>query len=124
VLPGEPVTAPVPQDVDTVKVHRPDGIIDSIPAASYQSIYYAQTRKVGPYRIEPGLPRYNVFAVNLFNTTESDVAPADRVQLGGAAIEAKAGMVPINRPAWRYFLLGLLALLILEWIVYNRRVFV
>ena len=62
--------------------------------------------------------------MNLFNPVESRVAPATSLTFGASAVEAKAGEVEINKPAWRYLLGAILVLLLLEWIVYNRRVFV
>jgi hypothetical protein len=124
VAPGEPVTLPIPPRVETVKIIRPDGVEDSVPTGKYQTIYYAQTRTVGTYRLEPGLPGDNVFAVNLFNTTESNVAPAPTVTIGADGGKPQVAGIQVSKPAWPYVLLVLLALLILEWIIYNQRVFV
>ena len=124
VLPGEPVMAPIPDKVETVRIHRPDGVIDSISTGSYQSIHYASTRNVGVYRIDPALPRYEVFAVNLFNRNESNVAPVPSVTLGAGKVTARAATIEVSKPAWAYFLLAVLALLLLEWLIYNRRVLV
>lgn len=124
VEPGQPVTLPLPPKATTVKVHRPTGEDDEVPSATHQMIHYATTRNVGLYRVAPGLPGADVFAVNLFNAVESNVAPAPKLTLGGSAIDAKAGSIEVNEAAWPYVLLALLVLLLLEWIVYNRRVFV
>ncbi len=129
VAPGEPVTLPVAAEKGgakppTVDILRPDATTDSVPTAGAQTVHYARTRTVGPYRVSPGVPGQDVFAVNLFNPTESDVAPAPSVVFGGEGLEAKASTLQTSKPAWPYFLLAILALLILEWIVYNRRVFV
>ncbi|MFH1111128.1 MAG: VWA domain-containing protein [Planctomycetota bacterium] len=124
VAPGEPVTLPIPPRVETVKIVRPDGIEDSIPTGKYQTIHYARTRTVGTYRLEPGLPGDNVFAVNLFNPTESNVAPAPTVTIGADGGKPQVAGIQVSKPAWPYMLLALLALLILEWIIYNQRVFV
>jgi len=124
VAPGEPVTLPLPPKTPTVKVHRPTGDDDQVLSATHQTMHYPRTRNVGVYRLEPGVPGADVFAVNLFNAVESHVEPAPKLTLGGAAVDAKAGSVEVNEPAWPYALLALLVLLLLEWIVYNRRVFV
>jgi hypothetical protein len=124
VSPGEPVTVPIPANVETVEISRPDNIIDRVATAGSQSVHYARTREVGPYRVNPAMPRYEVFAVNLYNENESTVAPVGKLTLGATTVEARAGKVEVNKPAWPYFLLGVLALLLLEWVVYNQRVFV
>lgn len=124
VAPGEAVSLPIPPRLDTVKIIRPDGVTDSVPAARYQTIHYARTRAVGPYRVEPGVAGQDVFAVNLFNPVESDVAPVRSLTVGAGKIEPQAAGVQVSKPAWTYFLLALLVLLLLEWMVYNRRVMV
>ncbi len=124
VAPGEPVTLPIPPRVETVKIVRPDGVEDSVPTGKYQTIHYARTRTVGTYRLEPGLPGDNVFAVNLFNPTESNVAPAPTVTIGADGGKPQVAGIQVSKPAWPYVLLALLALLLLEWIIYNQRVFV
>ena len=70
------------------------------------------------------MPGYDVFAVNLFNVVESRVAPNPTLTIGAEPVEAQAGAVEVNRPAWHYFLIAVLILLLLEWVVYNQRVFV
>ena len=122
--PGEPVTLPCPPRVTEAKIVRPDGVEDVIPTGQFQTIHYAQTRNVGVYRVEPGGPGDNLFAVNLFNPTESNVAPVTTVTIGADGGKPQMAGVQVSKPAWPYLLLALLALLILEWIIYNQRVFV
>lgn len=122
--PGQPASLPVPPRTDEVRILRPDRTIDPIPAGSYGMVYYARTRSAGIYQMEPGLPGADQFAVNLFNEIESDISPAPSVTIGAGRLSASASEVVVNRPAWRYLLLGLLLLILLEWVVYNRRIFV
>ncbi len=125
VSPGEPVTLPIPPRVAEVKIVRPDGVEEVLPTGQYQTIHYHRTRNaVGTYRVEPGLPGDNVFAINLFNSTESNVAPAASVTIGADGSKPQMAGIKVSKPAWPYFLLALLALLILEWVIYNQRVFV
>jgi len=124
VPPGEPVTLPIPARVAEVKIIRPDGVEDAIPTGQYQTVHYSRTRNVGTYRVEPGGPGDNLFAVNLFNPTESNVAPVTTVTIGADGGKPQMAGVQVSKPAWPYLLLALLALLILEWIIYNQRVFV
>ncbi len=124
VSPGEPVTLPLPEQVETVRVHRPDGDTDRVPAAGYQTVHYARTRQVGTYRLEPGVRGHDVFAVNLFNPVEGRIEPSPQLAIGSGAVKTEAAAVEVSRPAWPYLLLAILVLLLLEWVVYNRRVFV
>ena len=124
VRPGEPVTLPIPKRVEEIAVVRPDARDDRVFSGGYQTIHYARTRQVGVYQVDPGVPGEDRFAVNLFDPNESRVAPAPTLALGAARIETDAGAMRVNEPAWRYVLLAVLGLLILEWIVYNRRVLI
>ena len=124
ISPGTPVTLPVPDRTRTVTIHRPDGINDSVPVAGYQTVHYARTRAVGVYQADPGVAGEDTFAVNLFDAVESHVAPAAAVELGGGKISATSGELEVNEPAWPYFVLALVVILLLEWVVYNQRVFV
>jgi hypothetical protein len=129
VPPGEPVTVPVATDErgrprEAVVIVRPDRVRDEMPTGGAQSVHYARTRTVGAYRVEGAAAGREVFAVNLFNAVESDVAPVENMALGADGATAQASAVQVTRPAWPYLLLAILVLLILEWIVYNRRVLV
>jgi hypothetical protein len=55
---------------------------------------------------------------------ESHVAPAATLTVGAGNVPPQAATVEVNKPAWKYFLIALLALLLIEWVVYNRRVMV
>ncbi len=124
IKPGEPVTLSLPRRTTLVTVHRPDGTDDGNLPAANQTLHYGSTRNVGTYRVEPGVSGHDTFAVNLFSTEESLVAPAATLSLGTDVVTTQAGSVAVNEPAWPYFVLAMLALLLVEWIVYNRRVFV
>ncbi|MGD2111490.1 MAG: hypothetical protein PVI86_19105, partial [Phycisphaerae bacterium] len=124
VAPGEPVSLPLPERADSVRIHRPDGVADVVPASGHQTMHYARTRDVGVYRVDPGVEGHDVFAVNLFDAVESAVQPAAGLALGADSVGAQTEQVEVNRPAWPYVLLGVLALLVIEWVVYNQRVLV
>ncbi len=124
VAPGDPVTLPLGDHAGIARISRPDGTIDEIRTAGLQTIHYARTRQIGAYRLDGGVPGHDMFAVNLFDPVESRVEPSTRLTISAEAVEARAGEVQVNKPAWPYFLLAILLLLLVEWIVYNRRVFV
>ena len=124
IAPGEPVTLMTPPGVETVTITRPDGTADEVSAGQQQAIHYGRTRHVGVYRVEPPAPGQDAFAVNLFNAVESNIAPVRTLTVGADGAKPQTASVEVNKPAWKYFLLALLGLLLLEWVVYNRRVMV
>lgn len=124
IRPGEAVTLVVPDNASELLIHRPDGREDRLTVAGSALAYYGGTDVVGAYEVTPAPQQASAFAVNLFSANESAVAPAADVTLGAQRIAAQTESVEVNQPAWRYVLLGFLAILLLEWIVYNRRIFV
>lgn len=124
IRPGEAVTLRVPEDSSELKIRRPDGREDRLPVADAELAHYGGTDLVGAYEVSPSAPEARAFAVNLFDANESAVAPAEELSLGAQRVAAQSDSVEVNQPAWRYLLLGLLAILLLEWIIYNRRIFV
>jgi len=74
--------------------------------------------------VHPGVVGDDVFAVNLFNAVESRVEPVSMLTIGADAVEAQMISAEVNEPAWPYLLLAALVLLLIEWVVYNRRVFI
>lgn len=122
--PGEPVTLAVNSQADTLQILRPDGKTDRIPVNNQQTMHYTRTQNVGVYKLTPASHGQQAFTVNLFDPQESDVAPAESLRLGIEPVETAAGSVEISQPAWPWFLLAALALLLFEWIVYNKRVFI
>jgi hypothetical protein len=124
VVPGEPLTLMTPAGLETVAITRPDGAVDEVGVGGQQAIHYGRTRQVGVYRVAPSLPGQDAFAVNLFNAVESNIAPVGTIMVGAEGVRPQVASVEVNKPAWKYLLLALLGLLLLEWVVYNRRVMV
>ncbi|MEE9295439.1 MAG: BatA and WFA domain-containing protein [Phycisphaerae bacterium] len=123
-LPGTPNTVPIRAGTREVTVQRPDGTRDHVPTAGSDRLTYARTRLVGTYRVEPAQTGSGTFAVNLFNANESRVAPRDTLVIGSLPVASTEGMNLVNTPLWPWLVLGLLAVLLFEWVVYNKRVFV
>ncbi len=124
IRPGEPRTILIGEDAETVTVRRPDGGLDQIPASGSASVTYARTRRVGLYRAEPAAAGSEMFAVNLASAEESRVRSASSFEVGTSKIATVGGTIKVNEPLWPW-LVGLLLLVsLIEWIVYNRRVYV
>jgi len=122
VTPGETISFVVAGGAGDARIVRPDGGEERLTVPANQTIHYGRTRQVGTYRLRRDAEAAHAFAVNLFSEAESNVAPAGGLKLGAAGIAAQASAGALNQPAWRFLLVVLLAVLALEWIVYNRRV--
>jgi hypothetical protein len=63
------------------------------------------------------------FAVNLFDTRESDLTPAEKIEIGHEDVKAQPGKQASRKELWKWLLMGAIGVLIFEWYVYNRRVY-
>lgn len=124
VAPGEPVAVPLRQRQDSVAILRPDGERETVPVSGGDIVHYGRTRAVGVYTLDDGTDQRQRFAVNLFNATEGNVTPVDSLRLGADATKTQSATIEAKRPMWPWVLVATLALLTLEWIVYNYRVFI
>lgn len=123
--PGQPLAIPVDPSIADVRVTRPDGTTTAVPVQNGQAIY-ADTDALGPYTVEQrqgerlvGRQRY---AVNLFAPDESKIATQPELsvpQVSGlqqAVTRERVG----RQEFWRWLAAGALALLVIEWLVYQR----
>ena len=63
------------------------------------------------------------FAVNLFDPEESNLVPREEIHLGSTRIvTGEAHSQP--REIWKWVVLAALLLLLLEWYIYNRRIYI
>ncbi len=122
--PGEPVQVPVANRRKSLNIVRPDGTVDEVPTGGATSTHYARTRLVGVYEARGATAGQDRFSVNLFNQNESDISPAASFSIGASKVASGSRLTSVNRPFWQWVLLGILGVLLFEWIVYNKRVFV
>ncbi len=113
---------PGPQ-INEIVVELPDGGKRKMSVGSGGVVPFADTYKAGVYRIYDGERLLQTFAVNMFSPRESDLKPAEAVELGYKEVaQSTAGEAPTRRELWRWLLLAAIGLLACEWLVYTRRV--
>ncbi len=122
--PGESVRIELPPGGEPAIVTRPDGRRDTLPRDGQDAIRFAATDRVGLYRIEPQAPGAQPFAVNLENAAESDIAPRDDLAVGDVVVETGQAIETATPEVWRWFAAAALAIVLLEWYIYNRRVMI
>jgi hypothetical protein len=84
---------------------------------------YGDTERVGVYEVRWGGKAQRNFAVNLLDSDESNIEPRMEIHIGQDSIKAGAAR-GTPRETWKWVALGALGLLLLEWYVYNRRVYI
>lgn len=110
--------------VSTIEITDPAGNLQRIERGSRTEFTYGQTDRLGLYRVGWGDRKWQrSFAVNLLDVEESAIEPRSSVQIGARAIEA-GQETRQPRDLWKWLIVAVLGLLLLEWYVYNRRIFV
>jgi hypothetical protein len=135
VRPGRPFALRGPAGVDQLTVAAPNGDSTSITRSDKDVFQFAGTNEAGVYRVRQGDHVVQRFAVNLFDRAESDVRvkpsqdpesqtlrPAD-IRIGHVDIAASADRAPARREMWKALLACALVVLVLEWYIYNRKVY-
>jgi hypothetical protein len=84
---------------------------------------YGDTPRVGVYRVRWDDGIQQSFCVNLLDEDESNIEVRPSVQIGA---ETYATGQERNQPreVWKWFALLALLVLLLEWYIYNRRVYI
>lgn len=80
------------------------------------------TEQLGNYQVKADGRLADLFAINLFDQSESNLKVAKSVELGYEEVTATAGSVEQRKEYWRLLLVAMLGMLATEWWVYARRV--
>jgi hypothetical protein len=126
VQPGQVMTLRPGPGVKRVEVVSPDGTRQALVRGERDprtSFSFGGTERVGVYRYASEGGPHRSFAVNLLDPDESNIAPREVITIG--ADQLTAGKEPGQpRDTWKWFAVLALVLLMVEWYVYNRRVYV
>jgi hypothetical protein len=107
-----------------------------VPRTAEDIFQFHDTSQLGVYEVRQTNQLIDRFAVNLFDRQESNVRlqpsqdgegntvrPSD-IRIGNVDVAASLGRTPTRREAWKIVLTCALAVLVIEWYIYNRRVYV
>lgn len=125
VLPGQPVTLYSSVPTDTLYIMAPDGHVHSVTREATGQFVFTHTELPGIYEVReaPNGPVTMRFPVNLFDRRESNIRPESQVKLEHETIQAESAFQPVRREFWRWLVAAAIGLLMFEWYVYNRRVY-
>jgi VCBS repeat-containing protein len=135
ISPGKSVTLHATGNATELTVVDPKGNSTKVSRSDQDVFTYHDTDEPGIYQVKQGEQVIDRFAVNLFDRTESNVrvAPsADQdnhavqaadIQIGHVDVAPTAERTPARHEIWKLLLLAALFVLILEWYIYNRRVY-
>jgi hypothetical protein len=121
--PGEPVALRPVAGATNIEVISPDGKKQTLKRGTRPDFTYADTDQVGHYRVHSEKIEERHFTVNLLDPIESNIEPRREVLVAGTTVRSDE----VRRQPhelWKWIVLAGLVLLLLEWYVYNRRVYV
>lgn len=126
VPPGEPHIIRPEAGVKKLEITPPDGRPVRVERGNRPDIVFADTDKLGVYHIrldEEGARKSGAgsFAVNLLDPEESNIEPREQIHIGNERIATDVDR-STPREIWKWILLVAVALLMVEWYIYNRRI--
>lgn len=125
VQPGQPVTLHSAIPTDTLFVTDPQGQVWSISREATGHFVFAHTERPGIYEVRETRsgPVVQRFPVNLFDRRESDIRPVAEINLEHQSVAAEASRRPVRIEWWRWIVAVALGVLVFEWYIYNRRIY-
>ena len=123
--PGGQVALMGPEPGKELDILKPNGTHSKVPVGRLGHAKFSDTEQLGIYDVEAGGKPIDHFSVNLFEPAESDISVRQEIELGHVAVQGKTSNWESARTEfWKYILLAGFLLLLLEWWVYHRRVYV
>jgi hypothetical protein len=123
VLPGQPISFAGPADVTELSIHSPSGNRFQIRRNPHNRFDFSDTDEQGVYEVYAGDKVTQRFCVNLFDSAESDIRPRPELAIGNVTVQGESLVRPARQEVWKILLLVALAVLMFEWYIYNRRVY-
>jgi hypothetical protein len=124
-LPGQPVVLRADSVQETIEVTGPDGQAVKLTRTPQGTFVYNNANTIGLYQARWGTNTGTDFAVNLFDSRESDLSPRARpIQIGNTALSQMRRTAPARVEWWWYVAWIALGVVLLEWYIYNRRVYI
>ena len=124
VHPGEPVAVQPGPDAAAIIVTAPDGESHRLEVGEQMPVF-AATEQLGTYMIEyrdlsDAVFQSSVFAVNLFDEGESDIAPSEVVQIGRVELAGNVREGEGRREFWPWLAGAALGVFVVEWWAYQK----
>lgn len=112
---GQPVT--IQTSSASASITTPTGETREVVARD-GSVVFADTLRVGTYDVTAAPP----FASSLLSEAESNTSPRDSIRTRAGDAKGQTETFLSEREAWRWVALFALAVLMIEWWVYHRRI--
>lgn len=121
---GQIIQLDVPSDFRRGSVTDPGRQKWSLVPNAGNRLLFDRTSRVGFYAAEVNDKSMGDVGVSLINAQESDIQPRSNLQFSNGQSLQNTGPELRNREIWKWFAVGALAFLMLEWLIYHRRIWV
>ncbi|HEY1065054.1 MAG TPA: VWA domain-containing protein, partial [Pirellulales bacterium] len=122
--PGKPVALRNPVGLESATITTPSGKSFTVPRGRNNSYDFLRTDEVGPYQVVWKNGDRQTFVVNLFDAEESDVRAQQKLTFPTAEVAAQAPGSQVARySGGKWVIVLALLVLLIEWYIYNRRVY-
>lgn len=124
--PGELITFRTHVPTQSVSVENPRGRSMQLKPRKDNTFVYAAADATGVYSVSNNETKVldQLLSVNLLDTRESNLTVRDELNIGYEEIAQTVKSVPARQEYWTWVILVALLILLLEWYIYNRRVFI
>lgn len=124
--PGDPIEFRMPEGVDEVIIETPDGRSVREGSVAQPDIRFSETEATGIYQISNAATQepLQMIAVNLLDPVESNLTVRPEMELGYSELKSVTTRVESRTEFWPWLLLVALIVLLIEWVIYNQRVFI
>jgi len=119
--PGEPLRLALGEHEREIEIVPPGGAPRKLAGEPGRDVVFGETERVGLYTVKRGEGSHGI-PLNLLDPRESGGAVADKLETGTGQVGRAAPLAPPVREWWRWLAAAALALLLVEWFVYHRRV--
>lgn len=125
VKPGQPIVLQTVLPVRTIDVEDPKGLKTQVLREGQNAFQFSLTEELGLYSMREGSAKQvgQRFAVNLFDSRESNLVPRDKLDIGHEEVKGSKTREKARQETWKWILILGLGVLVFEWYVYNRRVY-
>jgi hypothetical protein len=106
-----------------ISVRKPSGKRITVKESRPGRYNFTDTDELGVYEANYGGKPFMQFAANLFDSTESDIPPRKAFEAGPTAVEGQSAWEDSRKEFWRWLVLAGLVILLFEWYIYNRRIY-
>lgn len=110
----------------SVSIFPPGGNSITLRPRADNTYVFAGANQTGIYRVENDSAEVvdRLLAVNLLDPRESNLAVLPELELGYDSIAGTSEEVPQRQEYWTWVILVAVVVLLVEWYIYNRRVFI